>query len=77
MKLSKDTLSILKMHPQSKELLARYMKAKPGSEEQRKLYALIMNAERELVNNRPSAKNSSYLNDRISKYVQDTPFYNK
>ena len=77
MKLSKDTISILKMHPQSKELLARYMKAKPGSEEQRKLYALIMNAERELVNNRPSAKNSSYLNDRISKYVQDTPFYNK
>ena len=53
------------------------MNAKPGSEEQRKLYALLMNAERELVNNRPSAKNSSYLNDRISKYIQDTPFYNK
>ena len=77
MTLSKDTISILKMHPQSKKLLSRYMNAKPGSEEQRKLYTLIMNAERELVNSRVNIKRSNYLTNRLSKYVDNKPFYQK
>lgn len=71
---SDDTLKIFNKHPITRSLLYKFNNAKPGSDEQRKLYTLLMRAERKLVNSRTNVKNA-YMASDVDRYIgNNNPF---
>ena len=71
---SDDTLKTFNKHYLTRVLLYKFKQAKPGSDEQRKLYAQLMDAERKLVNSRKNVKNA-YMAGAVDNYIgNNNPF---